>query len=59
MESDKWHGNNLNLHKYAKPLLQIVIYRVTSGVLVKRDIADIAFLYLASTKVCRANDFFS
>ena len=38
---------------------RIVIYRVTSGVLVKRDIADIAFLYLASTKVCRTNDFFS
>ena len=38
---------------------RIVIYRVTSGVLVKRDIADIAFLYLAATKVCRTNDFFS
>lgn len=25
----------------------------------KRDIADIAFLYLASTKVCRTNDFSS
>ena len=38
---------------------RIVIYHVTSGVLVKGDIADIAFLYLASTKVCRTNDFFS
>ena len=38
---------------------RIVIYHVTSGVLVKIDIGDIAFLYLASNKVCRTNDFFS